>query len=168
MSLTIYQSQLSITRAAQQTYWPWIIWRDGRCRGKITLINSPIVPQGAVINVTRTVTSNTLETEVQVCLTLRRDDVTTPACWGWLKIEVKGEVRWLAQPDREWVRAVAIAHCVLLTVYCTLCIAHCVLHTVYCTLCIAHCVLHTVYCTLCIAYRSGSNIYPLHSAIDTQ
>ena len=45
--------------------------------------------------------------------------------------------RWLAQPDREWVRAVAIAHCVLHTVYCTLCIAHCVLHTVYCSLYIA-------------------------------
>ena len=43
-------------------------------------------------------------------------------------------------------------HCVLYTVYCTMCTVHCVLYTVYCTLCSVHCTLCTVQCTLCTVH----------------
>ena len=50
-------------------------------------------------------------------------------------------------------------HCVLYTVYFTLCTAHCVLYTVYCIMCTVHCVLYTVYCTLCTEQCVLNNVY---------
>ena len=58
--------------------------------------------------------------------------------------------------------ALGIVHCVLYTVYCTLCIVHGVLYTVYCTLCIVHGELYTVYCTRCIVHGV---LYTVHCTL---